>query len=71
MDVAVATVELGSHDVNQIGDLPRDELLHARAGAVVVGAIGDSDSIAFSPTAHLASQTGIAFHWLEPCRIAP
>lgn len=40
-DVLAAAVELGAHAVDDVGDLPGDELLHVLIGAVVVGAVGD------------------------------
>ena len=40
-DVLAATVELGAHAVDDVRDLPGDELLHVLVGAVVVGAVGD------------------------------
>ena len=40
-DVLAAAVELGAHAVDDVGDLPGDELLHVLVGAVVVGAVGD------------------------------
>ena len=40
-DVAPVAVELGAHAVDEVGDLPGDELLHVLVGAVVVGAVGD------------------------------
>lgn len=40
-DVLAAAVELGADTVNDVGDLPGDELLHVLVGAVVVGAVGD------------------------------
>ena len=40
-DVPAVAVELGAHPVDQVGDLPGDELLHVLVGAVVVGAVGD------------------------------
>ena len=40
-DVAPVAVELGPHAVDEVGDLPGDELLHVLVGAVVVGAVGD------------------------------
>ena len=39
--VLAAAVELGAHAVDDVGDLPGDELLHVLVGAVVVGAVGD------------------------------
>ena len=40
-DVLAAAVELGAHAVDDVRDLPGDELLHVLVGAVVVGAVGD------------------------------
>lgn len=40
-DVLAAAVELGSDAVDDVRDLPGDELLHVLVGAVVVGAVGD------------------------------
>ena len=40
-DVLAAPVELGADTVDDVGDLPGDELLHVLVGAVVVGAVGD------------------------------
>ena len=40
-DVLAAAVELGTDAVDDVGDLPGDELLHVLVGAVVVGAVGD------------------------------
>ena len=40
-DVLAAAVELGADSVDDVGDLPGDELLHVLVGAVVVGAVGD------------------------------
>ena len=40
-DVLALTVELGAHAVDDVGDLPGDELLHVLVGSVVVGAVGD------------------------------
>ena len=39
--VLAAAVELGAHAVDDVRDLPGDELLHVLVGAVVVGAVGD------------------------------
>ena len=39
--VAPVAVEPGAHAVDEVGDLPGDELLHVLVGAVVVGAVGD------------------------------
>ena len=40
-DVLALAVELGAHAIDDVGDLPGDELLHVLVGAVVVGAVGD------------------------------
>ena len=40
-DVLAAAVELGADSVDDVGDLPGDELLHVLVGTVVVGAVGD------------------------------
>ena len=40
-DVLAAAVELGADAVDDVGNLPGDELLHVLVGAVVVGAVGD------------------------------
>lgn len=40
-DVLTLPVELGADAVDDVGDLPGDELLHVLVGAVVVGAVGD------------------------------
>ena len=40
-DVLALPVELGTDAVDDVGDLPGDELLHVLVGAVVVGAVGD------------------------------
>ena len=39
--VLALPVELGAHAVDDVRDLPGDELLHVLVGAVVVGAVGD------------------------------
>ena len=41
-DVLAPPVELGADAVDDVRDLPGDELLHVLVGAVVVGAVGDS-----------------------------
>lgn len=53
-DVLAAAVELGAHAVDDVRDLPGDELLHVLVGAVVVGAVGDSGAkaIGAGPCAH-------------------
>lgn len=40
-DVLALTVELGADAVDDVRDLPGDELLHVLVGSVVVGAVGD------------------------------
>lgn len=40
-DVLALSVELGADAVDDVRDLPGDELLHVLVGAVVVGAVGD------------------------------
>lgn len=53
-DVLAAAVELGAHAVDDVGDLPGDELLHVLVGAVVVGAVGDgrAKAVGARPGAH-------------------
>lgn len=53
-DVLAAAVELGAHAVDDVRDLPGDELLHVLVGAVVVGAVGDrgSQAVGAGPGAH-------------------
>ncbi len=53
-DVLAAAVELGAHAVDDVGDLPGDELLHVLVGAVVVGAVGDRGAkpVGAGPCAH-------------------
>ena len=53
-DVLAAAVELGADSVDDVGDLPGDELLHVLVGAVVVGAVGDGGSqpVGAGPGAH-------------------
>ena len=53
-DVLAAAVELGAHAVDDVGDLPGDELLHVLVGAVVVGAVGDrgAQAVGAGPCAH-------------------
>ena len=53
-DVLAAAVELGAHAVDDVGDLPGDELLHVLVGAVVVGAVGDRGAkpVGAGPRAH-------------------
>ena len=53
-DVLAAAVELGAHAVDDVGDLPGDELLHVLVGAVVVGAVRDRGAkpVGAGPCAH-------------------
>ena len=53
-DVLAAAVELGAHAVDDVRDLPGDELLHVLVGAVVVGAVGDrgAQAVGAGPCAH-------------------
>lgn len=53
-DVLALAVELGAHAVDDVGDLPGDELLHVLVGSVVVGAIGDrgAQAVGAGPSAH-------------------
>ena len=53
-DVLATAVELGAHAVDDVGDLPGDELLHVLVGAVVVGAVGDrgAKAVGSCPGAH-------------------
>ena len=53
-DVLAAAVELGAHAVDDVRDLPGDELLNVLVGAVVVGAVGDrgAQPVGAGPRAH-------------------
>ena len=53
-DVLAAAVELGADAVDDVRDLPGDELLHVLVGAVVVGAVGDRGAkpVGSGPGAH-------------------
>lgn len=53
-DVLAAAVELRLDPVDDVGDLPGDELLHVLVGAVVVGAVGDRGAkpVGAGPGAH-------------------
>lgn len=53
-DVLALTVELGADAVDDVRDLPGDELLHVLVGAVVVGAVGDrgAQAVGAGPCAH-------------------
>ena len=52
--VLAPPVELGAHAVDDVRDLPGDELLHVLVGAVVVGAVGDrgAKAVGAGPRAH-------------------
>ena len=53
-DVLAPPVELGADAVDDVRDLPGDELLHVLVGAVVVGAVGDRGAkpVGAGPGAH-------------------
>ena len=53
-DVLAPPVELGADAVDDVRDLPGDELLHVLVGAVVVGAVGDrgAQPVGAGPGAH-------------------
>ena len=53
-DVLALSVELRLDPVDDVGDLPGDELLHVLVGAVVVGAVGDrgAQAVGAGPGAH-------------------
>ena len=53
-DVLALPVELGADAVDDVRDLPGDELLHVLVGAVVVGAVGDrgAQAVGAGPGAH-------------------
>ena len=53
-DVLAAAVELRADAVDDVRDLPGDELLHVLVGAVVVGAVGDrgAQAVCAGPGAH-------------------
>lgn len=63
-DVLALAVELGAHAVDDVGDLPGDELLHVLVGAVVVGAVGDrgAQAVGAGPGAdqHVGARLGRA-----------
>ena len=52
--VLALSVELGADTVDDVGDLPGDELLHVLVGSVVVGAVGDrgAQAVGAGPGAH-------------------
>ena len=53
-DVLALPVELGADAVDDVRDLPGDELLHVLVGAVVVGAVGDrgAQAVGAGPGTH-------------------
>lgn len=53
-DVLALAVELGADAVDDVRDLPGDELLHVLVGAVVVGTVGDrgAQAVGAGPGAH-------------------
>ena len=53
-DVLAPPVELGADAVDDVRDLPGDELLHVLVGSVVVGAVGDrgAKAVGTGPCAH-------------------
>ena len=53
-DVLALSVELGADAVDDVGDLPGNELLHVLVGAVVIGAVGDGRAkpVGAGPGAH-------------------
>lgn len=53
-DVLALPVELGADAVDDVRDLPGDELLHVLVGSVVVGAVGDrgAQAVGAGPGAH-------------------
>ena len=71
-DVLAAAVELGAHAVDDVGDLPGDELLHVLVGAVVVGAVGDrgAQAVGAGPGAdqHVGGRLGRAVGRGRPVR---
>lgn len=71
-DVLAAAVELGAHAVDDVGDLPGDELLHVLVGAVVVGAVGDrgAQAVGAGPGAHehVGARLGRAVRGARPVR---
>lgn len=71
-DVLAAAVELGAHAVDDVRDLPGDELLHVLVGAVVVGAVGDrgAKAVGAGPGAdqHVGAGLGRAVRRGRPVR---
>ena len=71
-DVLALAVELGAHAVDDVGDLPGDELLHVLVGAVVVGAVGDrgAKAVGARPGAdqHVGAGLGARVRGARPVR---
>ena len=71
-DVLALPVELGAHAVDDVRDLPGDELLHVLVGAVVVGAVGDrgAQAVGAGPGAdqHVGGRLGGAVRARRPIR---
>ena len=69
-DVLAAAVELGADAVDDVRDLPGDELLHVLVGAVVVGAVGDrgAQAVGAGPCAdeHVGAGLGRAVRGAGP-----
>ena len=61
-DVLALSVELGADAVDDVGNLPGNELLHVLVGAVVVGAVGDRGAQAVGagpgPHEHVGGRLG-------------
>ena len=70
--VLALAVELGAHAVDDVRDLPGDELLHVLVGAVVVGAVGDrgAKAVGARPGAdqHVGAGLGRAVRRARPVR---
>ena len=70
--VFALSVELGAHAVDDVRDLPGDELLHVLVGAVVVGAVGDRGAkpVGAGPGAyeHVGGRLGRAVRRGRPIR---
>ena len=71
-DVLAAAVELGTDAVDDVRDLPGDELLNVLVGAVVVGAVGDrgAKAVGAGPGAdqHVGGRLGRAIGRGRPVR---
>ena len=69
-DVLALPVELGADAVDDVGDLPGDELLNVLVGAVVVGAVGDrgAKAVGAGPGAneHVGARLGRAVRAARP-----